>query len=145
MILDNENENLKVHQWISRYTQTGKLSVVTGYFTVGALAYLSRATQSKIDEYRFILGDIVNFDAEKDRALNLLNEEISIDASLKLSKVAKEAVEFLELEKVVLSQKEHDTPVYKKPTDDSGLRKGWFAKASMEPFAKRNKAGICRN
>jgi ERCC4-related helicase len=100
MILDNENENLKVHEWITRYTQTGKLSVVTGYFTIGALAYLSEKTNQKIDEYKFILGDIVNFDLEKDRSLDLLNEEISIDASLKLKKVAQEAVAFLELEKV---------------------------------------------
>lgn len=100
MILDNENENLKVHEWIVKYTKTGKLSIVTGYFTVGALAYLSKATKDKIDEYKFILGDIVNFDFEKDRTLDLLNEDINIDASLKLSKVAKEAVAFLELEKV---------------------------------------------
>jgi hypothetical protein len=100
MILDNENENLKVHEWITKYTQTGKLSIVTGYFTVGALAYLSKATKDKIDEYKFILGDIVNFDFDKDRTLDLLNEDINIDASLKLSKVAQEAVAFLELEKV---------------------------------------------
>ena len=92
MILDNENENIKVHEWITKYTQTGKLSIVTGYFTVGALAYLSNATKAKIDEYKFILGDIVNFDFDKDRVLDLLNEDINIDASLKLSKVAQEAV-----------------------------------------------------
>lgn len=100
MILDNENGNLKVHEWLTKYTHTGKLSIVTGYFTVGALAYLSKDTQSKIDEYKFILGDIVNFDTNKDRALNLLNEEITIDASLKLSRIAQEAVAFLELDKV---------------------------------------------
>lgn len=100
MIIDNENENLKVHEWITKYTQTGTLSIVTGYFTVGALAYLSKATKDKIDEYKFILGDIVNFDFDKDRTLDLLNEDINIDASLKLSKVAQEAVAFLELEKV---------------------------------------------
>jgi hypothetical protein len=77
------------------------LSIVTGYFTVGALAYLSKATKDKIDEYKFILGDIVNFDFDKDRALDLLNEDINIDASLKLSKVAQEAVAFLELDKVI--------------------------------------------
>lgn len=100
MILDNENKNLKVHEWITKYTGTGKLSVVTGYFTVGALAFLSRATKEKIDEYKFILGDIVNFDANTDNALDLLNENISIEASLNLNKVAQEAVVFLELEKV---------------------------------------------
>jgi len=100
MILDNENENLKVHEWITKYTQTGKLSIVTGYFTIGALAYLSRTTKDKIEEYKFILGDIVNFDPNKDRVLDLLNENINIDASLKLSIIAQEAVAFLELEKV---------------------------------------------
>lgn len=100
MILDNENDNLKVHEWITKYTQSGKLSIVTGYFTVGALAYLSKQTKDKIEEYRFVLGDIVNFDNNKDRALDLLNEEINIDASLCLNNIAKEAVAFLELEKV---------------------------------------------
>lgn len=100
MILDNENENLKVHEWISRYTESGKLSIVTGYFTIGALAFLSKETNDLIEDYKFILGDIVSFDSDKDRTLDLLNEEISIDASLKLSKVAQEAVAFLELDKV---------------------------------------------
>ncbi len=100
MILDNENENLKVHEWISKYTNSGELSIVTGYFTVGALAYLSKTTKDKIEEYKFILGDMVDLDTDKNRVINLLNENINIDASLKLSKVAQEAVEFLELDKV---------------------------------------------
>ena len=62
MILDNENENPKVHEWITTYTNNGTLSIVTGYFTVGALAYLSTTTKDKIAEYKFVLGDIVNFD-----------------------------------------------------------------------------------
>ena len=37
MLLNNKNHILKVHEWISKYTQTGKLSIVRGYFTVGAL------------------------------------------------------------------------------------------------------------
>lgn len=100
MILDNENENLKVHEWITKYTQSGNLSIVTGYFTIGALSYLSKNTNDKIGEYKFILGDIVNFDPNKDRILDLLNEEIGIDASLRLNTIAQEAVAFLELEKV---------------------------------------------
>ena len=100
MILDNENENLKVHEWISKYTNNGSLSIVTGYFTIGALAFLSKVTKDKINEYRFVLGDIVSFDDNKSRALDLLNENISVDAAIQLSKIAKEAVAFLELENV---------------------------------------------
>jgi hypothetical protein len=52
--------NFKVHEWISKYTENGKLDIVTGYFTIGALAYLSEQVNSKISDFRFILGDIVN-------------------------------------------------------------------------------------
>ena len=88
MILDNENENKKVHEWISQYTEAGKLDIVTGYFTIGALAFLSRQVNEKISDFRLVLGDIVNVDIEDNRPLDLLNENISIEASLKLSSVA---------------------------------------------------------
>jgi len=101
MILDNENKNLKVHEWISKYNEAGILDVVTGYFTIGSLAFLSKVTNEKINKYRFVLGDIVNFD-EKIPALNLLNECITIETSLKLNKIAQEAVSFLKLDKVEL-------------------------------------------
>ena len=98
MILDNETRKLKVFEYIEKNTRNGQLSIVTGYFTIGALAYLSKISNDKISEYKFILGDIVNFDTDKNRALNLLNDNISIEASLKLTKIAQEAVDFLKLE-----------------------------------------------
>lgn len=101
MILDNENENLKVHEWISSYTEHGKLDIVTGYFTIGALAWLSKNVNDKITDFRLVLGDIVNFDSIDNRPLDLLNENISIEASLKLSTLSKEAVAFLRQDKVV--------------------------------------------
>lgn len=101
MILDNENENLKVHEWIASYTEKGKLDIVTGYFTIGALAWLSKTVNDKISDFRLVLGDIVNFDSIDQRPLDLLNENISIEASLKLSSLSKEAVAFLKQDKVV--------------------------------------------
>lgn len=100
MILDNENENLKVHEWISKYTEEGELDIVTGYFTIGALAYLSTSVNDKIDQFRLVLGDIVNIDIEENRPLDLLNENISIEAALKLKSVSLECVKFLEQDKV---------------------------------------------
>lgn len=100
MILDNENENLKVHEWIASYTEQGKLDIVTGYFTIGALAWLSKTVNDKISDFRLVLGDIVNFDSIDQRPLDLLNENISIEASLKLSSLSKEAVAFLKQDKV---------------------------------------------
>lgn len=101
MILDNENENLKVHEWISSYTEQGKLDIVTGYFTIGALAWLSKNENDKISDFRLVLGDIVNVDSIDNRPLDLLNENISIEASLKLSSLSKEAVNFLKQDKVI--------------------------------------------
>jgi len=100
MLIDNENKNKKVYEWISEYSDNGTLDIVTGYFTVGALAYLSQITNEKIKKYRFILGDIVNTEQLQNHTINLLNENISIEASLKLKAVAKEAVSFLEQSKV---------------------------------------------
>lgn len=101
MILDNENENLKVHEWIVKYTEQGKFDIVTGYFTIGALAWLSKNVNDKVSNFRFVLGDIVNTDTIDNRPLDLLNENISIEASLKLNSLSKEAVAFLKQNKVL--------------------------------------------
>ncbi len=101
MILDNENENLKVHEWISKYTEEGKLDIVTGYFTIGALSFLSKSVNEKIEHFRLVLGDIVSLDIEENRPLDLLNENISIEAALKLKGVSQECVKFLRQEKVI--------------------------------------------
>jgi len=48
MILDNENTNPKVHDWIKQNTESGEMDIVTGYFTVGALAYFAEKTNEQI-------------------------------------------------------------------------------------------------
>jgi superfamily II DNA or RNA helicase len=100
MILDNENQNMKVHEWIVKYTEDGTIDIVTGYFTIGALAYLSQQVNQKITKFRLVLGDIVNLDQVDDRPLDLLNENITIEAALNLSRLAQEAVDFLKQDKV---------------------------------------------
>jgi len=100
MILDNENRNLKVHKWIAKYTEDGTVDIVTGYFTIGALAYLSQKINQRITKLRLVLGDIVNFDQVENRPLDLLNENITIEAALNLSHLAQEAVDFLKQDKV---------------------------------------------
>ncbi len=101
MLLDNENKNPKVHEWIATETRNGKLDIVTGYFTIGALAWLSKRTNDKIEEYRIVLGDIVNYDEKADRSLDLLSEQLNAEAAFSLTAIAKEAVAFLKQEKVL--------------------------------------------
>lgn len=31
MLIDNENKNYKVHEWIAKYTETGRLDLVTWF------------------------------------------------------------------------------------------------------------------
>lgn len=100
MILDNENASPKVCEWIEKYNEVGDLSLVTGYFTVGALAHLAKITGGKTNAYKIVLGDIVSSVDEKVRALDLLNENIGVDSALKLNKLARKAVAFLELSQV---------------------------------------------
>ncbi|MEY4934798.1 MAG: hypothetical protein RIS64_1157 [Bacteroidota bacterium] len=100
MILDTEKRT--VHEWLSKHTKKGTLNVVTGYFTVGALAYLSKQFNAKIKSFDFILGDIVRFDSQQNRTLNLLNENISLDAALQINQLAQQAVAFLQLDKVMI-------------------------------------------
>ncbi len=95
VLIDNENKNKKVHEWINDNTSDGTFDIVTGYFTVGALGYLSKITNDKISKYRFILGDIVSSEQLQSHTIDLLNENISIESSLKLKGLAIEAVEFL--------------------------------------------------
>ncbi|MBD2140739.1 DEAD/DEAH box helicase family protein [Anabaena sp. FACHB-1250] len=99
MILDNEKYR-KVHEWMTKYTEEGTVDIVTGYFTVGALAYLSQQINHKIAKFRLVLGDIVNLDQVENRPLDLLNENITIEAALNLSLLAQEAVIFLRQDKV---------------------------------------------
>jgi superfamily II DNA or RNA helicase len=97
MIIDNNKE--KVHNYISKYTEDGKIDIVTGYFTIGALSFLSKLSNEHIDKYRFVIGDIVSKNDEIN-AINLLNEELDIDTVTKLKKIAREVVEFLQQNKV---------------------------------------------
>ena len=100
MILDNQNANLKVHEWIDYNTQHGNLDIVTGYFTIGALAFLSEKTNEKIENYRFIIGDIVSSAEQKIKTIDLLNENLSSDQAFELKNWAKKAVDFLKQNKI---------------------------------------------
>ena len=78
MILDNENQELKVHEWITKYTEEGKIDIVTGYFTIGALAYLSKQVNDKISDFRMYPNPIYNNGTLHIKLNNLFNSDIDI-------------------------------------------------------------------
>src|SRR5436853_1624223 len=104
MLLDNknkteDNEYYKVSDFLIKYTETGTLDLVTGYFSVNALALLCNQ-MNQASGFRMNLGNILKDKNEQNKIIDILNGNKSIDTTISLSKSAKRAVEFLQQEKV---------------------------------------------
>ena len=100
MILDNAETERTVGRWITDWTGEGQIDAVTGYFTVGALAYLCEQLNERVSRFRFIIGDIVCDEERDERPLDLLSETVAIDGALQLRDAASRAVAFLRLDRV---------------------------------------------
>ena len=104
MLLDNktrsnENRHFKVFDLLSNYVETGRVDIVTGYFSACAIAKLSdEVNNAKL--FRMILGDLLHTEAKDDKIINLLSDSLAVDQSFFLSVSAKKAVEFLKQDKV---------------------------------------------
>lgn len=104
LILDNtikDNNNFIVFDRIKENVSKGKINIVTGYFTVGALVEFVKITENLIDNYKIILGDITNI-TEPNETLNLLNEDILIDKAISLRTKSNLAIKFLQQDNVKL-------------------------------------------
>ncbi len=99
-ILDNTEESKTVAEWIKQWTTEGSVDAVTGYFTIGALAFINEELNDRLEHFRMVVGDIVRDDTLIERPLDLLNEDISLNASLELKTTAQKAIDFLEQESV---------------------------------------------
>ena len=78
-----------------RSGQTGKLDIVTGYFTIRALSKLYRELPEQ-DVFRIVSSEMVREEAQLEDIKDLLNGDFSIDSQLQLDQYAKEAKAFLE-------------------------------------------------
>ena len=75
--------------------QTGKLDIVTGYFTIRALSQLYRELPIE-DEFRIVSSEMVREEQQMELIKDLLNGDFSIDTQFQLDQYAKEAKAFLE-------------------------------------------------
>ncbi len=104
MLLDNktkteDNDYYKVFDFLKNCIENGKVDLVTGYFSVNALALLQDEA-NQAEGFRMILGNLLQEESQDSKIINLLNGDQSIDKTLTLSHAAKKAVSFLEQEKV---------------------------------------------
>lgn len=106
MLLDNktkteDNEFYKVFDFIKNCTEKGELDIVTGFFSINALA-LMKDEINQAEKFRLIVGNLMQEEAQLNKIIDLLNGNPSITSTLTLSASAKKAVEFLQQEKVQL-------------------------------------------
>ena len=99
MLLDNktkteDNEHYKVCDFIKGNTENGSLDIVTGYFSVNALALLKDEINT-VEKFRLILGNIMQEENQLSKVVDLLNGNTSISSTLLLSTSAQKAVELL--------------------------------------------------
>jgi len=104
MLLDNktktdDNDFYKVFDFIKNYTKQGELDLVTGYFSVNALA-LMHDDLNHAEKFKMILGNLMQDNSQVNKIIDLLNGNAGIDNTLSLGLSAKKAVAFLEQEKV---------------------------------------------
>ncbi|PSJ71970.1 helicase [Sphingobacteriales bacterium UPWRP_1] len=104
MLLDNKMQTddsavKKVSDFLRKNTKNGNLDIVTGYFSVSALALLYNELNG-VEKYRLILGNLVQDETKADRILDLLTDNLDIESTLILSQTAEKAVAFLQQSKV---------------------------------------------
>jgi superfamily II DNA or RNA helicase len=104
MLLDNktkteDSDHYKVFDFIKNYTENGGLDLVTGFFSVNALALMNNEI-NQAEKFRLILGNLIQDDAQLNKVIDLLNGNNGINNTLSLSISAQKAVEFLLQDKV---------------------------------------------
>jgi len=104
MLLDNktkteDNEYSTVYDFLRSYIEQGKVDIVTGYFSVSALARIKDELNDP-EGFRMVLGNLLKEDNQQDKAINLLSDSLGIPQVLNLSQSATKAVDFLRQEKV---------------------------------------------
>ncbi|MBI4847480.1 MAG: DEAD/DEAH box helicase family protein [Nitrospirae bacterium] len=104
MLLDNktkkeDNEPSTVYDFLRNYIEHGKVDIVTGYFSVSALARIKDEMNGP-ERFRMVLGNLLREDNQQDKVINLLSDSLGIAQVLNLNQSAKRAVDFLRQEKV---------------------------------------------
>ncbi len=130
MLIDNKtkfskNQSRTVFELLEKYIGNGKMDIVTGYFSINALANLADKTCS-VQSFRMILAELLKEEAENSKTINLLSESLSINSALNLNASAKKAVEFLKQEKVRIRKVNHQfchakTYIYADKNNDERL------------------------
>jgi ERCC4-related helicase len=107
MLIDNktsfeDNKPNTVYDLLKKYTEQGNLDLVTGFYTIGALAMLGKEINTP-KQFRMILGNIMQEENTKiNKIIDLLVSSSGIKETMLLADSARKAVAFLEQKKVLV-------------------------------------------
>jgi ERCC4-related helicase len=105
VLLDNktqiDNSPFKVADFLKKYTEQGQLDLVTGFFSINALAMMHDYLRDA-EKFRLVLGNLMQDEKEVNKVIDLLNGDAGIESALSLSLSAQKAVEFLKQDKVAV-------------------------------------------
>jgi superfamily II DNA or RNA helicase len=103
MLLDNktpsDNFPFRVADFLKKFVEQGELDLVTGFFSINALALLHDQL-NQVKKFRMVLGKLTRQDNLSDKIVDLLSENLSIDSSLTISDSVRKAVDFLKQDNV---------------------------------------------
>lgn len=85
-------------------SRSGRLDIVTGYFTIHALSVLYHEIPAE-DHFRIVSSEMIGKDADSERVIDLLNGDQGISQTFKLSDCARDAKAFLERDTVEIKAK----------------------------------------
>lgn len=145
MLIDNENGKKQLHEWLVELVKSGKMDIVTGYFTVGGLSFVAKHLNEDIDKFRFVIGDIVSSGEEEVQGLDLLNENLTLANVFEISSAARTAVQFLKQDKVLVKTLEPNfchAKAYIFKAKTSNLEKGDASDFYVTGSSNLTEAGI---
>jgi len=104
LLLDNKtnignNQFNKIFDFIKKYIGSGKINIVTGYFTIGAI-YEFKEKFGTTERFRLILGNLVSKNDMKNKVIDLMRDNLNIDEIFQISTKSKKVIEFINQENV---------------------------------------------
>ena len=81
MLLDNktrneDNKHSTVYDFLRSYIERGKVDLVTGYFSVNALARVMDEMNDP-ERFRMVLGNLLKEGTQQDKIINLLSDSLA--------------------------------------------------------------------
>jgi hypothetical protein len=72
MLLDNKTQYSRVVNFLKRYTENGYLDIVTGFFSVNALAMMHNNLDNT-EKFRLVLGNLMQDEKEINKVIDLFH------------------------------------------------------------------------